>query len=322
MATGTQNAATPGDEPMDEEHRNILRRCRETLVEDMEPRQVLIKMVDPLLFTKEDESIVKGSGLTREEQCEILLDILPRKGAKAYEVFKETIAKVHPHLTETILRAEKQELKSELRSERQKNAYFQKKLTGRQTCSRCSDSENGLHALRREMEEKTKAYKEQIRSLEETIEQETKEKNEIQRKLDKLLKENKKTAEYVKKEMNEKRGLKDEKEKLSLTVEEKTRENDLLKKKTKVDSIEIEQLKEELNEKRTKCKVLEEEVTKYRSFNGRDKELLRESAKERNKSTRRRDWDEEVKKIHDELARFPWTAKVLFKWVLAKSLDP
>ena len=107
MATGTQNAATPGDEPMDEEHRNILRRCRETLVEDMEPRQVLIKMVDPLLFTKEDESIVKGSGLTREEQCEILLDILPRKGAKAYEVFKETIAKVHPHLTETILRAGK-----------------------------------------------------------------------------------------------------------------------------------------------------------------------------------------------------------------------
>ena len=119
------------------------------------------------------------------------------------------------------------------------------------------------------MEEKTKAYEEKIRSLEETIEQETKEKNEIQRKLDKLLKGNRNTAEYVKKVMNEIRGLKDEKEELSLTVEEKTRENDLLRKKTNVDSIEIEQLKEELNEKRTKCKVLEEEVTKYRSFNGR-----------------------------------------------------
>ena len=119
------------------------------------------------------------------------------------------------------------------------------------------------------MEEKTKAYQEQIRSLEETIEQETKEKNEIQRKLDKLLKGNKNTAEYVEKVMNEIRGLKYEKEELSLTVEEKTRENDLLRKKTNADSIEIGQLKEELNEKRTKCKVLEEEVTKYRSFSGR-----------------------------------------------------
>lgn len=107
MATGTQNAATPGDEPMDQQHRNILRRCRETLVKDMESQQILIAMVDQLLFTAEDENRIKKSSLTRCERCEILLDMLPRKGAKAYEVFKETIAKVHPHLSETILRAGK-----------------------------------------------------------------------------------------------------------------------------------------------------------------------------------------------------------------------
>lgn len=107
MATGTQNAATPGDEPMDQQHRNILRRCREALVKDMDPRQVLIQMADPLLFTTEDENRINGSSLTRQQRCEILLDILPRKGAKAYEVFKETIAKVHSHLTATILRAGK-----------------------------------------------------------------------------------------------------------------------------------------------------------------------------------------------------------------------
>lgn len=107
MATGTQKAASPDDEPMDDEHRKILRRCREAFVKDMDPEQVLRKMVDPHLFSAEEENKIKGNGLTREEQCEMLLDILPRKGAKAYKTFKKTIVKVHPHLETTILKAGK-----------------------------------------------------------------------------------------------------------------------------------------------------------------------------------------------------------------------
>ena len=107
MATGTQADDEPMDEPMDDEHRNILRGCREAFVNDMEPIQVLRKMVDPHLFSAEEENKIKGNGLTREEQCENLLDILPRKGAKAYKTFKKTIAKVHPHLETTILKAGK-----------------------------------------------------------------------------------------------------------------------------------------------------------------------------------------------------------------------
>ena len=94
-------------EPMDDEHRNILRRCREKLVKDMEPGDVLLQMVDPLLFTAEDENKIKSKDLTRQQQCEILLDMLPRKGAKAYEIFKKTIERVHPHLTSTIAEAGK-----------------------------------------------------------------------------------------------------------------------------------------------------------------------------------------------------------------------
>ena len=51
----------------------------------MDPIQVLRKIVDPHLFSTEEENKIKGNGLTREEQWENLLEILPRKVAKAYE---------------------------------------------------------------------------------------------------------------------------------------------------------------------------------------------------------------------------------------------
>ena len=94
-----------GDKPMDDEHRNILRRCRKDLVKDMEPKKVLRQM-DPRLFATEDEHEVKAEK-TREEQCDKFIDKLGQKGARAYEIFKETIKEVHPHLTSVILSAGK-----------------------------------------------------------------------------------------------------------------------------------------------------------------------------------------------------------------------
>ena len=101
MATGTDV------EPMDEEHRNILRRCKEKFVEDMEPGEVLLKMEDPLLFTIKDENKIMSRDLTRQEKCETLLEMLTRKGARAYDIFKKTIQIVHPHLARTIVEAGK-----------------------------------------------------------------------------------------------------------------------------------------------------------------------------------------------------------------------
>lgn len=95
------------DKPMAEEHRKVLRRCREKLVKDMEPAEVLLQMAESLVFTQEDEDKIKSRDLTRQQQCETLLDILPRKGAKAYEIFKKTIERVHPHLTSTVYEAGK-----------------------------------------------------------------------------------------------------------------------------------------------------------------------------------------------------------------------
>ena len=105
MPTGTSVNAT-GDKSMDAEYRNILRNCRKELVKDMEPNKVLRQMVDPHLFTTEDEHEVKAEK-TRHERCEKFLDMLVRKGARAYEIFKETIKEVHPHLANVVLSAGK-----------------------------------------------------------------------------------------------------------------------------------------------------------------------------------------------------------------------
>ena len=72
----------------------------------MEPNKVLRQMVDPHLFTTEDEHEVKAEK-TRHERCEKFLDMLVRKGARAYEIFKETIKEVHPHLANVVLSAGK-----------------------------------------------------------------------------------------------------------------------------------------------------------------------------------------------------------------------
>ena len=105
MLTATGGNAS-GDKPMDDEHRKILKRCREELVKDMEPGKVLLQMVHPHLFSTGDEHEVKAEK-TREKQCEKFLEMLARKGAEAYNIFKDTIRKVHPHLAQVILNAGK-----------------------------------------------------------------------------------------------------------------------------------------------------------------------------------------------------------------------
>ena len=107
MAAGTQSAATPPDEPMDDIHRAILRTCRQKLVRDMDAELVLRNMADPHLFSEDDEDQIKTNRLTPRQKSETLLDILPTKGSKAYEIFKETIRKVHLPLHYTIVQAGK-----------------------------------------------------------------------------------------------------------------------------------------------------------------------------------------------------------------------
>ena len=94
------------DEPMSEKYRNILRKARESLVKDMDPKNILLKMAGTKVFTDDDEEEIKA-GLTRRQQCEQLLYILPRRGDRAYGIFKNALEEDQPHLVNLILKAGK-----------------------------------------------------------------------------------------------------------------------------------------------------------------------------------------------------------------------
>ena len=92
--------------PMGNKQRSILRTVKQGLVEDMDPEEVLLKMTDTQVFTTRDEAEIKANP-TREKKCEIFLEILPRKGAKAYDSFITALKGHQPHLANLILEAGK-----------------------------------------------------------------------------------------------------------------------------------------------------------------------------------------------------------------------
>lgn len=264
-------AATGGnasdDKPMDDEHRKILKRCREELAKDMEPVKVLRQMVDPHLFSTDDEHEVKAEK-TREKQCDKFLDMLARKGAKAYDIFMETITKAHPHLANVILNAENLELRRELSTERIKSASLRTRLDspGSQTCLRCSGLEKELDKLRTDKEK----YEKDIRHLQEAND---KGKKEYEKMDEKRKTTNREANETIRQLNAEKRELEKEKENLKSTENVITQkydnvkaENDQLAEKARNDSSEIERLNTMVNNLLSLKETLEEQINKSRTF--------------------------------------------------------
>ena len=100
---------TSTDEPMDDDHREILKIVGKVLVKDMDAEEMLRIMSDSNVFmiSERDREKIMTKGPTREEKCEVFLDIIPRTGAHAYDIFKEAIKKVRPHLLKDISKAGK-----------------------------------------------------------------------------------------------------------------------------------------------------------------------------------------------------------------------
>lgn len=105
--TRRDEPSTSTDEPMDEDHRKILKSVKKELVRDMDPEEVLLWMSGSHLLRERDEEKIRERGRTREEQCNIIFEIIPRSGAKAYDIFMEAIKNVHPQLRSTISKAGK-----------------------------------------------------------------------------------------------------------------------------------------------------------------------------------------------------------------------
>ena len=105
MATGRMSQTAP-DKPLRDEYRSILMSVREALVKDMDPEDVLLKMAAKYVFTQGEEERIKAKK-TRADKCVLFLEILPRKGARAYDIFKEALELVYPHLANIISEAGK-----------------------------------------------------------------------------------------------------------------------------------------------------------------------------------------------------------------------
>ena len=71
---------------MEKKHRDLLRRNRVTLVQDLEALRLLNYLFQEGTLSENDLDTVKAEK-TRSAQAEKLLDILPRRGKKAFDVF-------------------------------------------------------------------------------------------------------------------------------------------------------------------------------------------------------------------------------------------
>jgi len=87
---------------MQEEDRKTLQRNRQALVKDLEAKRVASLLYSREIFSIDDKDEVNAKA-TASEQRETVLDILPRKGPRAFRVFCDVLEEVSPHL-EALLR--------------------------------------------------------------------------------------------------------------------------------------------------------------------------------------------------------------------------
>ena len=87
---------------MEERLRQILRRHLSNIRMDLEPENILPNLVE--ILTEKDEEKIKAQS-TRQERCDKLLDILLRKGRKAFTVFVEALKGEAPHLASDLIEA-------------------------------------------------------------------------------------------------------------------------------------------------------------------------------------------------------------------------
>ncbi|XP_074622558.1 uncharacterized protein LOC141880870 isoform X2 [Acropora palmata] len=89
---------------MEQKHRTILRLHWSSISDNLEPKNMLPKLVTVLIET--DEEDIKAQS-TRQERCDKLLEILPRRGPTAFKVFVEALKQTVPHLAVDLIEADK-----------------------------------------------------------------------------------------------------------------------------------------------------------------------------------------------------------------------
>jgi hypothetical protein len=84
---------------MTKQHRKILRKHRKELEENVQPLKLLRCLTD-VLSQEDEEDIRAEKTITLRATC--LLDILPKKGERAFEVFVQALEKKQRFLAKSI----------------------------------------------------------------------------------------------------------------------------------------------------------------------------------------------------------------------------
>lgn len=87
---------------MEQSNRDTLRKNRQNLLKDMEAKRVASRLYSRGIFSEEDKDEVNSKS-TALEQGECVLDILPKRGPKAFRTFCDILHELSPHL-ESLLR--------------------------------------------------------------------------------------------------------------------------------------------------------------------------------------------------------------------------
>lgn len=82
---------------MNDEHREILRKKRDKFLKDLDAKRAASKLYSRGIFSEEDKDEVNAKK-TNYQQREEVLDILPRKGPKAFLVFCDILHEIAEHL--------------------------------------------------------------------------------------------------------------------------------------------------------------------------------------------------------------------------------
>lgn len=76
---------------MEKKHRDLLRKNRLALIQDLEATQLLNFLLQEGGLTESDVEIIKAQP-TRTAKAEKLLDTLPRRGPKSFDVFYRALS--------------------------------------------------------------------------------------------------------------------------------------------------------------------------------------------------------------------------------------
>ncbi|KXJ20965.1 caspase-3 [Exaiptasia diaphana] len=82
---------------MEQIHRDALRSNRVALIRDLEASKVASNLYGAGILDENDKDTVQAKS-TREERAQTLLDMLPRKGPKAFNAFCDALIDISPHL--------------------------------------------------------------------------------------------------------------------------------------------------------------------------------------------------------------------------------